>query len=274
MSQDKAKKNGNGGENGKAPRRALTIELGLGKATALGVLAIFVVAWAFALGVIIGRGYKPEKAVPEIARIMPTPPPPASEGDTGVLKPEELHYMDSLTKTPVMPPKAAEAVQDSHRAEQQKAAQRAQQKAEQKAEQQKPEPRKTTTPSMVARVEPAPTARKEAPAAQQKAPAPAPKQPQKQAEKQAPQTQAAAEGRFSYIYQVASFTDKTQAEAMVKRVKSTGLWAQTESTEIKGKTWHRVIVQFRGTPDETNEMKSRLGKIGITRVIMRSKSPL
>ena len=54
----------------------------------------------FVLGILIGRGYRPEAEVPELARIMPAPPAPGSvaQEEPKVLKPEELHYMEQLTQ--------------------------------------------------------------------------------------------------------------------------------------------------------------------------------
>ncbi|HMM40247.1 MAG TPA: SPOR domain-containing protein, partial [Desulfovibrio sp.] len=68
------------------------VGLGAGLAVALTVF--------FVLGILIGRGYRPEAEVPELARIMPVPVPAnATAPEPQVLKPEELHYMEQLTQT-------------------------------------------------------------------------------------------------------------------------------------------------------------------------------
>ncbi len=63
------------------------------------VVTILGIVWVFILGVLMGRGYKPETAVPQLGQIMPSASAPAQpEGgeQPTALKPEELHFMDSL----------------------------------------------------------------------------------------------------------------------------------------------------------------------------------
>lgn len=60
---------------------------------------VVAMAWAFILGVLVGKGYKPENAVPEIARIMPEKPqlPPSQPKP---LTGEELGFYDRLKNAP------------------------------------------------------------------------------------------------------------------------------------------------------------------------------
>jgi len=62
------------------------------------LIVLVAMAWAFILGVLVGKGYKPENAVPEIARIMPDTQEVQPEKNV-VLKAEELDYYDRLKKT-------------------------------------------------------------------------------------------------------------------------------------------------------------------------------
>jgi len=281
MAQEKPKKNG----KDKAAPRTLSFTVSVGKATALGVLVVFVVAWAFVLGVVVGRGYRPEKAVPEIDRIMPAQPAQNSTADLGVLKPEELNYMDQLSKTPPIPPKAAQAAKEATEKSARVAAERAakQKKAEAaktaKAEaakapatkQEAAKPAGATAQKAVAAPAPTPTP----------APTPAPSTPMK-AQKSVEQVAKAPEAstaevagqRYAYVYQVAAVDSPAGAQSLVNKIKSVGLFASVEPTTVSGKTWHRVLVQFRGTPEETRDMKARLAKAGFDRVIMKSKSPI
>ncbi|WP_457571593.1 SPOR domain-containing protein [Desulfovulcanus sp.] len=71
----------------------------------LGIFIILGMVWAFILGVYIGRGYKPEDVVPEIARIMPetkswsNQSPPASAKQE-ILRPEQLEFYEKLKDQP------------------------------------------------------------------------------------------------------------------------------------------------------------------------------
>ena len=56
--------------------RTFTFQLsGAGLASVVVVGALCLV-WVFILGVLVGRGYKPEAAVPELAQMMPSAPAP------------------------------------------------------------------------------------------------------------------------------------------------------------------------------------------------------
>lgn len=274
MAQEKLKKNG----KDKAPPKTLSLTISMGKATALGVLVVFVVAWAFVLGVVVGRGYRPERAVPEIERIMPSQPVQNGTADLGVLKPEELNYMDQLSKTPPIPPKAAQAAKEAT----EKAARDAAAKA---AKQKKDEAAKAAREAKAGKPEAAKpagaTAQKAVPAPAPVA-TPAPAASPMQAQKSVQQVAKAPEApmadspgqRFAYVYQVAAVDTPAGAQTLVAKIKSVGLFASVEPTTVGGKTWHRVLVQFRGTPEETRDMKDRLAKAGFDRVIMKSKNPI
>ncbi|WP_051694489.1 SPOR domain-containing protein [Desulfohalovibrio reitneri] len=234
----------NGGSGGDGEKRVFTIRLTTGKAVGLGFLALLVLGWAFFLGIVLGRGYQPEKAVPEIARIMPEPSAEkakAPEQPERVLKPEELDYMDSLRKEPVENETGgAEEVQTAET---------------------RPEPAPKPEP------EPGPTP---GPEPEKRRTEVAPQDPAAKAET----TAAEPEGqRFDYIYQVASFQKDASAVALIKRIEGVGLKAGLRTAQVKGSTWQRVMVYFRGTPDETEAMKSKLATLGIDRVILKSKKP-
>jgi cell division septation protein DedD len=63
--------------------------------------------WAFILGILVGKGYRPENAIPEIAQIMPEKQQ-VEPKQPRVLKAEELDYYDRLKKSKPQPapPKA------------------------------------------------------------------------------------------------------------------------------------------------------------------------
>lgn len=72
-------------------------KLGLSGCVSLLVLVIIGMAWAFILGVIVGRGYHPEKIAKEVAqKILPEDFPLLTEKNEEVLKAEELEFFDKL----------------------------------------------------------------------------------------------------------------------------------------------------------------------------------
>lgn len=63
------------------------------------VVTVLGIVWVFILGVLMGRGYKPEIAVPQLGQIMPStaaPAQPEQKEPPLALKAEELHFMDNL----------------------------------------------------------------------------------------------------------------------------------------------------------------------------------
>ncbi len=84
--------------------RAFTFTLslpGLISAVGSGILAL---SFFFVMGILIGRGYRPESDVPQLSDIMPTKEASQLAEDTAkrpeILKPEELGYPDRLKATP------------------------------------------------------------------------------------------------------------------------------------------------------------------------------
>src|SRR6056297_1145605 len=64
-----------------------------------GVFSFVVVAWAFILGVLVGRGYQPEAVLPMVAEYMPghvddTQPDPQNQKQ--VLSAQELGFFENL----------------------------------------------------------------------------------------------------------------------------------------------------------------------------------
>jgi len=188
---------------------------------AVVVLFIICLGWTFVLGVLVGRGYKPEEAVPKLAELMPeaqqNASAPAAEADPEVLKPEELEFFEELQKKPgqvsgeVSPP-------------------------EQEAN----------------------------------APEPAPK-PALQAQPAAKQEQS---GNFMYIYQAAAYRSVKQAEEFRAKIQAKGYSAGVESATYGGNTWHRVLVHFKGSPEETRVLKETLRGLGVEKPLLRGKKPL
>lgn len=227
-------------DTAKEPRR---FTLSLSPAGLVGAIGLLLVglAWVFIIGVLVGRGYKPETAVPELARMMPgsiaTAPDTAEK--PSVLKAEDLQFYDDLSKKPAAQGKA-EAPKTA---------------AAPKAEAKKDAPKAGPTP------EPAPKA-----VAKPSPPSPAPASPSAD--------DAGADGDqavYDYRYQVASVQDQASADAFRARLAGLGIQSDIEKAEVNGKTWLRILVHFRGRPQDTRGLKAKLAGLGIAKPIMRSK---
>ena len=226
----------------------------------VAVVVILGIVWVFILGVLVGRGYKPENAVPQVAQIMPTSPAQAQENKEPptVLKPEELQFQDTLqgkkphetvtvdsAKKPADPP-ATGAPQGGGA------------------------PLVPSTPTSTLEKTPSPLPKGQV--------ATAPAQPDKKAPhsdpakpKESKDAKDAAGPKFACSYQVAALDKKSQADSEVDRLKKKGLKASVEEVKLEGKTLFRVIAQIKGT--ET-EIKQALEKAGAKKPILRDKKSL
>lgn len=204
-----------------------------------------VVTFFFVMGLLIGRGYRPEAEVPQLARIMPEPASqaqaPGQEAEDGdqTLRPEDLEFDEQLGKKP-----------DEVQAEAEKEAEKA------RAEEQLKKSREAA----------------EKAAAQQAA-------ARKKAQEKAAATFEDAEPKpgeqvFNYVYQAASFRKRQMAEALASNISDKGLEGYVDTTQVGENTWHRVFVRYRGTPTQTNAMKAVLEQLGISKPLMRKKQPV
>jgi hypothetical protein len=206
---------------------------GMISAVGAGILAL---TFFFVMGILIGRGYRPEADVPPLGEFMPG----SEHGQLGeeqakptILTAEELEYPERLKASPDM-------IMDTQ-----------------------PEP-------------PAPPAPKPAPAQTQKpaqvvtatpAPAPAAKaEPAKAAQEQS------GEPVFDYVYQVASFRKVEMARSLADRLTAAGLRTTVDSGEANGSTWHRVHVLHHGTPASTADMKAVLSGFKIDKPLLKKKT--
>lgn len=204
---------------------------GMISAVGAGVLAL---TFFFVMGILIGRGYRPEADVPQLNEIMPTKEHgqiAEAQEKPEILKAEELDYPSRLKQSP-------EKVMDQPTPE----AKKAQAKVENKPE--APAPVKETK-------------------AKDKPIKPEVYQPE------APKP---GEAVFNYIYQVASFRKAEMAEALSTKLVAAGLRTAIESAEAKGKTWYRVQVLHHGTPESTAGMKAVLTKQGMGKPLLKKKT--
>lgn len=203
---------------------------GMISAVGAGVLAL---TFFFVMGILIGRGYRPEADVPQLEEIMPS----KQHGQIGegplepeILKPEELEYADRLkeeTDTVIVPQQ---------------------------------EPAKETEAAKTETAAPAPKAETATPA-----------EPEQSETKPAPVIPG--EETFDYIYQAASFRKQDMAQALSDKLGTSGLSSYVQAGEANGSTWYRVYVKHHGTPTSTDSMKAVLAKFGIDKPLLRKKTP-
>ena len=242
--------------------KKFSIEISMSGVISVGIVVVLGMCWVFILGILVGRGYKPETAVPQIAQMMPTTEPKQPEGTAPgapptVLKPEELQFMEDLHDN-----KSGEVVADST----QKSSADGKKPAEARAT-----PMGSAQAPMAIPARPAPVPA----AANAVAPAPA-----KQAAP-APKAKAAVEpktpfekketGTFAATYQVASFPSKEQADTMVKNLSRKGFSASIQEASAGSRKVFRVKVQFKGTEAEIADGLRRTGEKG---PILLGKKPL
>jgi hypothetical protein len=241
------------------------------------VVAVLGIVWVFILGVLVGRGYKPENAVPQVAQIMPSAPAPAQPESTEtptVLKPEELHFQDTLqgrkpveTVTVDSAKKPGEAPAPKDAAPQGGAAPLAPGAPGSSV----------TAPVQTTTLEKTPSALPKGKVAT------APAQPDKKAvqaadaakpkdaTKESKDSKDVKGQKFASTYQLAALDKKSQADSEVDRLKKKGIKASVEEVKIDGKTLYRVVAQVKGT--ET-EIKQALEKTGAKKPILRDKKSL
>ncbi len=212
----------------------------------IGLCAVAVAALCafFVLGILLGRGYQPEKDMPEIAMMLPSQNNASGEIKGGVLKPEDLDYIDQLKKIPESAVKPEEPKK--------KVAAKIEKKA---APAKKTEPAKTEKPAV--------KVVKKTSEVQQPEPAVEIDNPE---DVDAP--------KYNYVYQAASFGDDARAQTFADKLVSSGLDSYVEAGKGGNRTWYRVFVRHTGTADSTTGMKKVLAKYGIKKPLLKSKKAI
>ncbi|HWR05149.1 MAG TPA: SPOR domain-containing protein [Humidesulfovibrio sp.] len=237
--------------------RQYSFTLGFGGMAVLVTGLTLALCLFFVLGVLVGRGHRPETAVPVVAGIMPRES--LAKPMPEVLKPEELGYSEQLGKKHEGPSPSRPIDSSEHKASEKKDAKKDAKQAAEKLADKKAAEKAAAKPAE----KPG-----EKPGDKKDAKAAAKPTEQKAAEKPDPDTR-----RYDYAYQAATFPDAESAKGYLKRVKSLGLKGDIESGTADGKNWHRVVVFFQGTPTDTRALKEKLASIGAQKLVMRSKTP-
>ncbi len=226
--------------------RSFNLTLTISGLAAWGIGLVVVLSSFFALGVVVGRSYRPKPVVmvqaPAVDSaagkilVAPTESQPNATSpanlpgqqagkNESVLKPEELQYMERLKNKPEPAPAPAPAAKAVDKP------QAGTKDAAKKAEADKKELTKEL------------------------------------AKDKSDQDQQI----YNYQYQVASFKKADLAEDMRKKVAKLGLDTAVQSGADNGQPWFRVVVRFAGKPEDTRGMKEKLATIGVTKPILLSK---
>ncbi|MDR1685052.1 MAG: SPOR domain-containing protein [Desulfovibrio sp.] len=247
------------------------IVLSLRPAQIVGGIIVLCLGYAavFFLGVVLGRGYTPEAGIPKLARLMPeasapvsprvvaaeeekpaqestvpSSPPPGGDEDTPFTQ-ADLDYRERFKHRQ----QAASQVQgagrtgngtgQSARGNERKVDGRNAAQTRKNADGKAPEAAGATAKSG-------------------KNPA-------------APPDRAGE--MYHYVYQVASYKDHASGDSFAKRLRAAGFEVRTEQSTGSGVTWFRTMVEFTGRPDDTDALRKKLKRFGVSRALLRSKTP-
>lgn len=95
---------------------------------------------------------------------------------------------------------------------------------------------------------------------------------QELAKKSQPQESAAVEtDTSSYILQVGSFRDNSDAEQMKARLALLGISARVQSVTVNGAAWHRVRVGPVNGARQADSMRNQLANNGIESLVMKNQ---
>jgi cell division septation protein DedD len=230
------------GEKETTKQQKYSFELSFSGVVSLFVITALVMVWMFILGILVGRGYRPETVIPQLARVLPqerthvaAPEPPASAPVPAAerqptLRAEDLSFHEDLRRPDTGQSRPA-APQPPRTA---------------------PPPKPAETPKPAA--SPAPT-----PVRADPAPAPA---------------VAVQADKFRYIYQVAAFKEEDRATAFRNQTREKGFSAFYAEQPVNGETWFRVMVTLDGTLEEIERRRAEIEKSVVETPLLRSKNPL
>lgn len=85
------------------------------------------------------------------------------------------------------------------------------------------------------------------------------------------ETTAVAADTSSYILQVGSFRENSDAEQMKARLALLGISARVQSVTVNGATWHRVRVGPVNGARQADTMRNQLANNGIESLVMKNQ---
>lgn len=242
-----------GGNNRKSDpitKRAYTLRLTASSIITAVIVLVIGIGWSFVLGVMVGRGYNPEKKIPQLASFLPKEDEAAQAttsrvGDDQpvdkVMRPEDLSYAASLKGKPgqgKLAPPSKPGPEIKHKNMQ-----------------------NATAPVMQVH-EPATAARQ----------TDLTNQPVIQ-EQVKPKAPAPAQDMFDFTFQVATFKETGSVDNLRAKLEGAGLRSRMEKTTGKN-TLYKVLVMFRGTAEASQSVRQSLVDMGLGQPIQRGKSPV
>ncbi|GFK95000.1 hypothetical protein NNJEOMEG_02848 [Fundidesulfovibrio magnetotacticus] len=254
--------------------RKFTFEFSGAGLVSVLVVTVLGIVWVFILGVLVGRGMKPEAVVPQMAQIItPTPAPAQQEAKDppSVLKAEDLQFPDTLQGR--KPPETVTV--DSGKKD----------AAQPGPQAQPPVPAPPVAslaggggPTSTLEKTPGPVPKGQVPTApaqpDKKAvdPKTAPSaKDQKDAKKDPKDQKETKEKSYRVTYQLAAFDKKSQAEEEAEKLKKKGLSTSVEEAAVGGKPLYRVLARIKGTEAEIEQV---LEKAKAKKPILRDKKSL
>ncbi len=233
-----AQKNSKPSASSGGKKKRWRFELGPFGMLGVGLVGTLVMAWAFILGILVGRGYHPESVIPEIGWTSPSLPTLSTPRT--VLQPEELRFHETLQERGSQPSPEA--------------------------------PRRAEPPRGSAPAWQAPQVQREA--SPDPVPDPVVAAPEPTGQAGLAEPLETGEPRFEFVYQVASFQNDAQARSLQQSIASAGLPASVETGMVNDRQWYRVLVTVRGSQAEADLAKSRLQGLGIADPFLRAKKSL
>lgn len=93
---------------------------------------------------------------------------------------------------------------------------------------------------------------------------------QKRAQQQAQPAPAQSADQNSYLLQVGSFREKSDAEQLKAKMALLGIVARVQTVTVNGTTWHRVRAGPVSGARQADELRSRLASNGIESLVMKN----
>eukprot|EP01029_Cantina_marsupialis_P030075 TRINITY_DN7949_c0_g1_i2.p1 TRINITY_DN7949_c0_g1~~TRINITY_DN7949_c0_g1_i2.p1 ORF type:complete len:270 (-),score=1.09 TRINITY_DN7949_c0_g1_i2:90-899(-) len=252
-------------------KKIFTFSLRLPELTGLSVIILVGFIWVFIFGLLVGRGYQPEEALPELKHLMPSQQQVAEANPMPVE--QNIGANSSAQSNKTSNPRDLSPAQVNTVTEQKKASViepeqlnffeqlKAKEKSNSPATAHKPKKahvvakRTTPTPAVTQKVVPIPrVVAASTPSVQNK--------------------QAVLEkniATFEYIYQVAASTNKQAATKLRTTMSAKGFTTSLATAVINTKKWYRVNVHFVGSPAGLTSFKSRLAVAGYSKPLLRKK---
>lgn len=234
-------------------KRVFTLRLSLASLLGIGLVALIGVGWAFAFGMIIGRGFEPEQKLPVLGRLTPQPQTEAPQENSEIIKAEELTFMADLKSHPTL---STEQPAPSET----KSAEAAKTGTPKQADAGKSTQGKTADAAKTGQTK-----------------AQTPPQGKPQSSTPTPPAPAAAGGQtYNFVFQVIAYKKPEQAEAFRDKLENAGLRTRLQVEKDKqGKPrTYSLQVLIKGTDADADAARAIMARHGAKDPVIRSRKPL